>query len=67
MIDFAVGEDRLSSKMSETLAIESAPLGEQTGWRSGQDLIDALPYIDTLSVEMKDEVDRLVNEEVKPW
>lgn len=50
--------------MSSPLAIDSAEHGQQSGWRAGEDLVDALPYIDTLSPEMKDEVDRLVQEEV---
>ncbi|GMH35039.1 hypothetical protein BSKO_02907 [Bryopsis sp. KO-2023] len=51
--------------MGEPMAIDSAAYGEQSGWRAGQDLIDALPYIDTLSPEMRDEVDRLVQEEMQ--
>lgn len=50
--------------MASPMAIDNAAHGEQSGWRAREDLVDALPYIDTLSPEMKDEVDRLVQEEV---
>ena len=50
--------------MAQPLALDSAPAGQGAGWRKGQDLIDALPYVDRLTPEEKQRVDRLIQEEV---
>ena len=36
-----------------------------TGWRKGEHLIDALPYIDPLTPDIKKQVERLVEEEMR--
>jgi pre-mRNA-splicing factor SPF27 len=51
--------------MAKVLAIETAAYGQSSGWRKGEDLIDALPYIDTLPPELKQQVDALIEEELK--
>lgn len=51
--------------MAQPLALDSAPAGEAAGWRRNEDLIDALPYVDTLSDVEKTMVDRLIREEMK--
>lgn len=51
---------------STVLALTDVAHGEETGWRRGQHLIDALPYIDTLTPESKAEVESLIKEEVSP-
>lgn len=50
--------------MAQPLALDSVPAGQGAGWRKGQDLIDALPYVDRLTPEEKQRVDRLIQEEV---
>ena len=47
------------------LLLDQAPYGQASGWRRREDLVDALPYIDTLTPEMKKEVDKLIHEEVQ--
>lgn len=49
---------------NQPIAIASHAHAEQKGWRRNQDLVDALPYIDTLSPEEKQRVDALIEEEV---
>jgi pre-mRNA-splicing factor SPF27 len=39
--------------------------GEGTGWRKGQGLIDALPYVDGLSAAEKQQVDALIEDEMR--
>lgn len=51
--------------MTQPLALDSAPAGQAAGWRKGEDLIDALPYVDRLTPEEKMNVDRLIQEEMK--
>lgn len=51
--------------MAQPLALDSAPAGQAAGWRKGQDLIDALPYVDRLTPEEKQQVDKLIQEEVR--
>ena len=51
--------------MTQPLALDSAPAGEAAGWRRNEDLIDALPYVDTLSDVEKAMVDKLIREEVR--
>jgi Breast carcinoma amplified sequence 2 (BCAS2) len=58
------GKTRGSVRMAQPLALDSAPAGQGAGWRKGQDLIDALPYVDRLTPEEKQRVDRLIQEEV---
>lgn len=50
--------------MTQPLALDSAPAGQAAGWRKGEHLIDALPYVDRLTPEEKINVDRLIQEEV---
>ena len=50
--------------MTQPLALDSAAVGEAAGWRRHEDLIDALPYVDTMSPEEKQKVDRMIQEEV---
>ena len=47
------------------LALEFTAHGQSAGWRRGEDLIDALPYIDTLPPEAKKQVDALIEEELR--
>lgn len=51
--------------MAQTLALDAVAHGEETGWRKGEYLIDALAYIDPLTKEEKAKVDALIMEEVK--
>ncbi|GAB4818855.1 hypothetical protein N2152v2_005901 [Parachlorella kessleri] len=46
-----------------TLSIAATAYAQQTGWRRGQELIDALPYVDALSPGEKQAVDKLIEEE----
>lgn len=50
------------------MASTSQPLllegGEATGWRRTQHLIDAMPYIDTLNDQQKQEVEAMLEAEV---
>ena len=48
----------------QPLALDVAPAGQAPGWRKHEDLIDALPYVDTLSEAEKASVDALIREEV---
>jgi hypothetical protein len=41
---------------SVPLALPSTAYGEGSGWRRGEHLIDALPYIDGLGPEIKQQV-----------
>ena len=50
--------------MPVPLALDAAPAGQAAGWRKHEDIIDALPYVDTLSTEEKARVDELIREEV---
>ena len=50
--------------MVQPLALDVAPAGQAAGWRKHEDLIDALPYVDTLSAVEKASVDTLIREEV---
>lgn len=51
--------------MTQVLALDNAPLGQAAGWRKGENLIDALPYVDRLTPGEKLSVDRLLQEEMK--
>lgn len=51
--------------MTQPLALDSAPAGQAPGWRRHEDLIDALPYVDAMTPEEKQKVDRLIQEEVR--
>lgn len=50
---------------NQPLAIQQQAHAEQKGWRRNQDLIDALPYVDTLSPEEKQRVESLIEDEVR--
>jgi hypothetical protein len=50
--------------MARPLALDIAPHGEATGWRAGEQHIDALAYIDPLTEEEKAEVNKLIEDEV---
>ena len=52
------------SIMVQPLALDVAPAGQAPGWRKHEDIIDALPYVDTLSEAEKARVDALIREEV---
>jgi pre-mRNA-splicing factor SPF27 len=49
------------------LALPSAGYAGATGpsWRSGEELIDALPYIDPLAPDVKRQVESLIEEEMR--
>ena len=51
--------------MSAPLALDFKAHGQNSGWRKGEDLIDALPYIDPLSADVKRQVDALIDAEIK--
>jgi uncharacterized protein (DUF169 family) len=51
--------------MTQPLALDSAPHGEATGWRRGEEFIDALAYVDSLTPAERAAVDRLIAEEVR--
>lgn len=46
------------------LALEATAYGEATGLRRGEDIIDALAYIDTISEAEKQAAENLIREEV---
>lgn len=46
----------MASKAAAPLALEFAAHGQAQGWRRGEDLIDALPYIDALPPDAKRQV-----------
>ncbi len=50
---------------AKPLALEYQAHGQASGWRKGEDLIDALPYLDALAPDMKKQVDALIEEEQK--
>lgn len=45
-----------SSNTTPMLALPSAGYGQGASWRKNEDLIDALPYIDTMTPELKKQV-----------
>ncbi len=47
------------------LALPAAAQGEETGWRRRQDLVDALPYVDSLTAEEKAAADALIEAEMR--
>ncbi len=47
------------------LALTGAAHGEASGWRRREDLIDALPYIDPLTPDIKKQVEALIEEEMR--
>ncbi|KAK9828137.1 hypothetical protein WJX74_000261 [Apatococcus lobatus] len=47
------------------LALDSAAADSLTGWRSHQELIDALPYVDPLTTSEQRAVDQLIEEEMR--
>lgn len=57
---------RMAGKEQEPLAIEYH--GKETAqghWRKQQDLVDALAYIDPLTPDVKQQVDKLIEEEMR--
>lgn len=51
--------------MTQPLALDSAPHGEAGSWRRGEELIDALAYVDFLAPAERAAVDKLIAEEVR--
>ena len=49
----------MAKGQAEVLLLDSAAHGEARGWRSGENYIDALAYIDPLSEEQRAEVGSL--------
>jgi pre-mRNA-splicing factor SPF27 len=47
------------------LALTYHAHGQGQGWRKGEDLLDALPYIDPLTPDVKSQVDKLIEEEMR--
>ena len=56
---------RQQQQQQAPLQLDSAAYGEATGWRRGEHLIDALPYIDPLTPDVKREVEALIEEEMR--
>ena len=54
-----------AKRKQPVLALEGTAHGQAAGWRKGEDLIDALPYIDALDPALKKTVDELIEEEMK--
>jgi pre-mRNA-splicing factor SPF27 len=54
-----------SGQQQQPLALDSAAYGQASGWRKGEDLIDALPYIDPLTPDIKKQVEALIEEEMR--
>jgi pre-mRNA-splicing factor SPF27 len=46
------------------LALEGTAHGQGVGWRKGEDLIDALPYIDALTPAAKRTVEEMIEVEM---
>ena len=53
------------AQSAKPLALTDVAHGEQKGWRRGQHLVDALPYVDGLTPAEKQAVDKLIEEEVR--
>ena len=51
--------------MTQPLALDSAPHGGAGSWRRGEELIDALAYVDSLAPAERAAVDKLIAEEVR--
>jgi pre-mRNA-splicing factor SPF27 len=51
--------------MATPLQLTNFAHGQGTGWRKGQHLIDALPYVDDLSAKEKQQVDALIEDEMR--
>ena len=47
-----------------TLALDAAAFGEAKGLRRGEDIVDSLAYIDTISAAEKNAAEDLIKEEV---
>lgn len=52
---------------SQPLLLEATAASEATGWRRNQHLIDAMPYIDTLNDQQKQEVEAMMEYEVDTY
>ena len=53
------------SQKGLTLALDSAAYGEAQGLRRGENIIDSLAYIDTISNDEKIAAENLIKEEVR--
>ena len=51
--------------MAAPLALDYAAHGQAVGWRKGEDLIDALPYVDHVPEELKPRIQALIDEEAR--
>lgn len=49
---------------SRQLTLAGQSFSEPSSWRRGRELIDALPYIDSLDATEKEAVMAIINEEV---
>lgn len=49
----------------QPLALDYRAYGDAEGWRRGEHLIDALPYIDPLTPDIKKQVEKLIEEEMR--
>mmetsp|Transcript_19379 Transcript_19379/g.41933 ORF Transcript_19379/g.41933 Transcript_19379/m.41933 type:complete len:260 (+) Transcript_19379:104-883(+) len=54
----------MASSSKQPLALDFHAHGQAWGWRKGEDLIDALPYVDTYEGNVKQQVDALIEEEM---
>lgn len=55
----------MAARQPAPLALDYAAHGASTGWRKDEHLIDALPYVDHVSAELRAQVEALVEEEKK--
>lgn len=55
----------MSQQNGVALALDSSAYGEAKGLRRGEDIIDALAYIDTISDPEKIAAENLIKEEVR--
>lgn len=53
------------ASQQQPLQLTDVAHGEQKGWRRHQELVDSLPYIDSMSQAEKAAVDALIEEEVR--
>lgn len=51
-------------EQSRQLTLAGQSFSEPTSWRRGREVIDALPYIDSLDATEKEAVMKIINEEV---
>lgn len=53
------------NNIAQPLVLANEAFGEQKSWRRNQELIDALPYIDSLEPAEKQAVMAVIEEEVR--